>query len=65
MRIRLGALYDALLKPGDADLARKAAEEVAAHQERMASIETKLAVLTCITGATFAGVVAILFKVWK
>lgn len=46
MTLRLGALHDALLKPGDALLAREAAEEVATYQERMASIDTRLTVLT-------------------
>jgi len=54
MSLRLGALHDALLHPGDADLARKAAEEVASYQERMASLETKLAVLTWMVGTIIA-----------
>jgi len=46
MAMRLGALQDALLKPGDADLARKAAEELAAYDNRLASIDGRLLVLT-------------------
>jgi len=64
MSLRLGALHDALLKPGDAELARKAAEEVASYQERMASIDTRLAVLTWMVAALFAVAVTILLKVW-
>lgn len=65
MTIRLGALHDALLSPGDADLARKAAEEVATYEQRMAALDTKLAVLMWICGATFAGVMTLIFKHWN
>jgi len=46
MSLRLGALHDALLNPGDADMARKAAEEVAAYDSRLASIDGRLTLLT-------------------
>lgn len=51
MSLRLGALHDALLDPGNTDLARKAAEEVAEYQVRMASIDAKLAVIQALLGA--------------
>lgn len=50
MTLRLGALQDALLHPGDEELARKAAEEVAGYENRLASIETRLSVLTWMVG---------------
>ena len=46
MPLRLGALHDALLHPGDADLATKAAEELAGYDSRLAGIDTRLSVLT-------------------
>lgn len=64
MSLRLGALHDALLHPGDAEMARKAAEEVAGYQERMASIDTRLAVLTWMVGVLLAVALATLAKVW-
>ncbi len=49
MALRLGALHDALLHPGDPGLAQKAAEEVAGYESRLASIDTRLTVLTWMT----------------
>ena len=54
MSLRLGALHDALLHPGDADLARQAAEEVAGYENRLASIDTRLTVLTWMVGTLIA-----------
>jgi len=45
MALRLGALHDALLNPGNPDLALKAAEEAAGYESRLASLDTKLSVL--------------------
>jgi hypothetical protein len=50
MSVMLGNLYEALLKPGDPELARKAAEEVAGYESRLASMDTKLAVIQAILG---------------
>ena len=54
MALQLGALREALLHPGDPDLAAKAAEELAAYDTRLNGIDTKLAVLlalvTTLTG---------------
>jgi hypothetical protein len=58
------ALHDALLHPGDADLARAAAEEVAIVQDRMASINRRLAVLIVAGAVLMAVVLATLGKVW-
>jgi hypothetical protein len=49
---------------GDAELARKAAEEVAGFQDRMASIDTRLAVLTWMVGVLLAAALTTLAKVW-
>ena len=46
MALRLGALHDALLDPGNAEKALKAAEEVATYQERMAGLDKRLSLLT-------------------
>ena len=54
MALRLGALHDALLHPGDDDLARRAAEEVAGYDNRLASLDTRLAVLTWMVGFLIA-----------
>ena len=50
MSLRLGALHDALLHPGDVELARKASEEVAGYDNRFAAIDTKLAVVHALLG---------------
>ena len=50
MSLRLGALCDALLNPGNPQLARAAAEEVAAYGSRIARIESRVQVLTWIVG---------------
>lgn len=49
MSIMLGELYKALLAPSE-EQARKAAEEVAGYENRLASIETKVTVLTWMVG---------------
>jgi hypothetical protein len=50
MSLLLGALHDALLKPGDPDLARKAAEEVAGYESRLNAIDVRLAVIQALLG---------------
>ena len=62
MSLRLGALHDALLKPGDAALAREAAEEVAAYQTRMQAIDRDLTVLKWMVGTDVALTIAVLGK---
>ena len=46
MPLRLGALHDALLDPGNAEKAQRAAEEVATYQDRMHRLDKRLSVLT-------------------
>jgi phage shock protein A len=50
MALRMGALYDALRQSPaiPEDLARAAAEEVANYENRLAGIEGRLGVLTCM-----------------
>ena len=50
MTLRLGALHDALLHPGDADLARKAAEELAGYDDRLGRIERDLTIVKWMLG---------------
>ena len=65
MSIRLGALHDALLDGGTSpELAQKAAEELADYEKRLASIDTRLAVLTGMVGTLIALVLLVLGKVW-
>ena len=64
MPLQLGALYQALLNPGNTDLAQKAAEEVAGYETRMAAIDTKLSVLTAMVGSLIGLVLLVLSKVW-
>ena len=54
MALQLGALREALLHPGDPELATKAAEELAGYETRLASLDTKLAVLVALVSATTA-----------
>jgi hypothetical protein len=46
MTLRLGALHDALLDPGNAEKAVRAAEEVAGYENRLSNIESRLTFLT-------------------
>jgi hypothetical protein len=55
MALQLGALRDALISAGaDAGKAAKAAEELAGYENRLAGIETRLAVLTWMVGSHIA-----------
>ena len=66
MALRLGALHDALVASGiDGDLAKKAAEEVANYEHRLAGIETKLAVLQWMVATTLAGVITLIWKAFS
>jgi hypothetical protein len=63
MALRLGALRDALMEAGaTVDKANKAAEEVAGDESRLASIDTRLSVLTWVAGTNLAATVGVLFK---
>jgi hypothetical protein len=64
MPLRLGALHDALLHPGDPDLARQAAEEVAGYERQMAEIRSDLTLLKWIGGVQTALILLVLGRVW-
>jgi hypothetical protein len=71
MSLRLGALHDALLDPGNAEKALRAAEELAGYENRLASIDTRLTVLTWMVGTTvtlqimtLGGLIGLLWKVF-
>jgi len=66
MALRLGALYDALLEAThNAELAQRAAEEVASYERQMADLRSDLRLLLWIASFILAGVVAILFRVYQ
>lgn len=60
MTLRLGALHDALLDPGNAEKAQRAAEEVAGYENRLAAIESRLTLLTWMVGTNIALTVFVL-----
>jgi hypothetical protein len=62
MSLRLGALHDALLDPGNAEKATKAAEELANYDNRLASIETRLTLLTWMVGTNVVMTAGILIR---
>jgi hypothetical protein len=64
MTLRLGALHDALLAPGDAELARKAAEEVAGYENQLAGVRSDLLLLKWMVGLVIGMLVPLLFKVF-
>ena len=64
MSLRLGALHDALLDPGNAEKAQRAAEEVANYDSRFAKIEADLLLLKWMVGAVLGLIFLILGKVW-
>ena len=60
MTTMITELYDALKDAGaDENKARKAAETVAAYENRFARIETDLAILKWMVGFNLAGTVAL------
>jgi hypothetical protein len=63
MALQLGALRDALMEAGaTVDKANKAAEGVVGYESRLASIDTRLSVLTWVAGTNLAATVGVLFK---
>ena len=66
MALQLGALREALIAAGaPAEKADKASEEVAGYENRVAGIETKLAVLTWMVAFNLATTVAVLWRVFE
>ena len=54
MSLRLGALHDALLHPGDPDLATKAAEEVAGYERTITTLQRDVHLLKWMVGTNIA-----------
>jgi hypothetical protein len=65
MALMMGALYDALKSANvDDEKARKAAEEVAGFETRIASIDSRLAVLQWMLGSNIALTLIVLGKLF-
>jgi hypothetical protein len=65
MALQLGALRDALLDAGaNPAKADKAAEEVAAYENRLAGVESRLNLLTWMVGFNLAMTAAIVVKLF-
>ena len=62
MSMRLGALHDALLDPGNAEKAQRAAEELANYDNRFAKIEADLRVLQWMIGAVLFMVIGLFWQ---
>ena len=66
MPIMSSELYDALIEAGASeDKARKAAEAVAAYENRFAMLERKLDVLTWMVGFNLVFTLAVLWRLVK
>jgi len=62
MTTMITELYDALKDAGaNEEKARRAAETVAAYENRFAKIETDLGILKCMVGSNLAATVALIF----
>ena len=62
MSLRLGALHDALLDPGNAEKAQRAAEEVANYESRLARIDADLTLLKWMVGINTALVIGVFWQ---
>jgi hypothetical protein len=58
--LRLGALHDALLDPGNAEKAQRAAEEVASYETRFQKLESDLTLLKWMVGTNIVLTLAVL-----
>jgi hypothetical protein len=65
MALRLGALHDALIDPGNAEKAQKAAEEVAGYDTRLSKIEADVNLLKWMVGFNLTLSVAMLFLLFS
>jgi hypothetical protein len=65
MALQPGALRDALIDAGaQPDKARAAAEEAAGYESRLATVDTRLSVLTWMVAANIALTVGVLLKLF-
>jgi hypothetical protein len=65
MALQLGALREALMHPGDAERAERAAEEVAGYENRLAGIENKLVGLMAGVGIMTALMLGLLWQTFS
>ncbi len=66
MALQLGATRDAFLAAGvPPEKADKAAEELAGYENRLASIEARLTLLTWMQGVSVAMLITLLIKVFS
>jgi hypothetical protein len=66
MATMISEVYDALKEAGTSEeKARKAAEAIAAYENRFAKIETKLEVIQWMIGFNLAMTTAVLWKVFS
>jgi hypothetical protein len=65
MTIMISEIFDALIDAGATEeKSRRAAEAMAGYDNRLAAIDTRLAVLTWMTGANTAMTLAVLVKLF-
>ena len=62
MSLLLGDLHDALLNPGNPELARKAAEEVAGYDNAISELRSDVKVLKWMMGALLVLTLGILWQ---
>lgn len=64
MPLRLGALHDALLDPGNAEKAQRAAEELANYEGQLADVRSDLRLLkSMMVGAVLGTVLGIVMMI--
>ena len=59
MSLRLGALHDALLDPGNAEKAQRAAEEVAGYDKALADLRGDMLLVKWMLGVLIALVIGV------
>lgn len=62
MAMRLGALHDALLDPGNAEKAQKAAEELANYDSQLADVRSDVRLLKWMVSTNIVLTIAVLIR---
>jgi hypothetical protein len=62
MSLRLGALHDALLDPGNAEKAQRAAEEVAGYDKALADLRGDMLLVKWMLGVLIALVLGVFWQ---
>lgn len=65
MALELGALREALLHPGNPELAKAAAEEVAGYENRLTAIENRLGILVANTALLTVLALGVFWMTWN